>query len=321
MTLKWLRLGLVSTTLLGLCLLAPGHRLWAADEADPDTSTAATVLNLEGTAQVQEDQDWRSLEEGEPLDAGDRVRTGDGSSLHLLLADGSSIVLGANSEATLDSLGDGKEGSETFIGLVNGLLNAMVEHLKPGARFEINTDNAVAAVKGTDFEVSASADAGAAVTVNNGVVQLGDRAGMHFAPVAPGQQRVFFNGRLGLARRLRADEFRAFQGRWARAHAWHQDRMRRFQRLRPFIRAQRRRFMQRLQRRRAWHQRMGVGMGRGHDGAGPRQEARARVQQRREQRGHGQARAGARRPQQQRRPQQHRRDDDKRRKEPPKHEN
>ncbi|HXC64047.1 MAG TPA: FecR family protein [bacterium] len=311
---QWLRLGPVTAMLLGLVLLVPGRSLRADDAADADTSTAATVLNLEGTAQVQEDTDWRSLEEGEPLDAGDRVRTGEGSSLHLLLADGSSIVLGANSEATLDSLGDGKEGSETFVGLVNGLLNAMVEHLKPGARFEINTDNAVAAVKGTDFEVSASADAGAAVTVNNGVVQLGDRAGMHFAPVAPGEQRVFFNGRLGLARRLRAEEFRAFQGRWARAHAWHQDRMRRFQRLRPVMRAQRRRFMQRLQRRRAWHQRMGVGMGRGHDNGRPGPTARARMQQRRAQR--RQAKPAARRPQQQRH-----RDQDKRHKEPPKHQN
>jgi hypothetical protein len=298
MTLRWLRLGLVSTTLLGLILLAPGHRL-SADDADPDASSAATVLNMEGSAQVQEDQDWRNLEVGEPLVTGDRVRTGADSSLHLLLADGSSVVLGPNSEATLDSLGDGKEGSETFVGLVNGLVNAMVEHLKPGARFEINTDNAVAAVKGTDFEVSASADAGAAVTVNNGVVQLGDRAGMHFAPVAPGEQRVFFNGRLGLARRLRADEFRAFQNRWARAHSWHAGRMARLQRLRPLMRAQRRRFMQRLQRRRAWHQRMGVG---------PRNGARegARLN-------HGQRARSGQRGQQKRQ--------EKRRKDPPKHEN
>ncbi|HTB34386.1 MAG TPA: FecR family protein [bacterium] len=308
MTLRWLGSGPVTGLLLGLLLLAPGHRLRAADAPDPDTSTAATVLNVAGTAEVQEeDQSWRKLEEGEPLDAGDRVRTGADASLHLLLADGSSVVLGANSEATLDSLGDGKEGSQTFIGLVNGLLNAMVEHLKPGAQFEINTDNAVAAVKGTDFEVSASADAGAAVTVNNGVVQLGDRAGMHFAPVAPGEQRVFFNGRLGLARRLRAEEFRAFQGRWARAHAWHQDRLRRFQRLRPFMRAQRRRFLMRLQRRRAWHQRMGVGQR--QDGRHPLLQARER-RQRRVQRARKQARQ-----------EQHKRPEDKRRHEPPKHEN
>ncbi|HXB98367.1 MAG TPA: FecR family protein [bacterium] len=304
MTLRRLRLGLVIPTLLGLFLMAPGHRLTAADAANPDAPNAATVLNLEGSAQIQEDQDWRALEEGEPLDAGDRVRTGADSSLHLLLADGSSLVLGPNSEATLDSLGDGQAGSETFVGLVNGLVNAMVEHLKPGARFEVNTDNAVAAVKGTDFEVSASADAGAAVTVNNGVVQLGDRAGMHFAPVAPGEQRVFFNGRLGLARRLRADEFHAFQARWARAHAWHQDRLRRFQRLRPLMRAQRRRFMQRLQRRRAWHQRMGV-----NTGHRPGLAAREGRQQRRGRR------PAARRPEQKRRAQ------EKRRQDPPKHEN
>jgi hypothetical protein len=239
------------------------------------------------------------------------VRTGADATLHLLLADGSSVVLGPNSEATLDSLGDGKEGSETFIGLVNGLVNAMVEHLKPGARFEINTDNAVAAVKGTDFEVSASADAGAAVTVNNGVVQLGDRAGMHFAPVAPGEQRTFFNGRLGLARRLRADEFRAFQNRWARAHAWHAERMRRFQRLRPLMRAQRRRFLQRLQRRRTWQRRMGIGP---RNGARMGMQGRQNHGQRPGQRGRAQARPGQRRQEQRRRP------DDKRRKDPPKHE-
>ena len=302
-----LRRTFLCAALAGLCWLAPGRSL-ANDEAtaNPDAPSAATVLNMEGTVQVQDDQAWRTLEDGEPLENGDRVRTGENSTLHLLLADGSSLVLGPNSEATLDSLGTGAEGSQTLIGLVHGLVNAMVEHLKAGSRFEVSTQDAVAAVKGTDFEVSVGVDLGSQVTVNNGVVQLGDRQGQHFAPVAPGERRAFFHGRLGEARRLRAEDLRAFQGRWARAHAWHQERLHRFQGLRPVMRAQRRHFLKRLERRRAWHRRMDRAHGRPVAKLAPkralRKEPRAKHPVR-----HGQDKD--------------KRPDEKRRLEPPKHEN
>jgi len=236
--------------------LLPGAPLRADDAAqaaDPDVPNAATVLAVDGAVQVDENGQWRAVEEGEPLQAGDRVRTTDNASLHLLLADGSSLVLGPNSEATLQSLGNGGEGSQTFIALASGLLNAMVEHLRPGSSFEIQTPSAVAAVKGTDFEVASGDEAhGDGVTVNQGVVQFGAALGGVSAPVHPGERRLFIHGGLGEARPLGAEEAAAFRQRWARAHERHLQRFDMIRQVRERHRADRQRFLRRLRDRGTW---------------------------------------------------------------------
>jgi hypothetical protein len=250
--LRWAVLG---GGLLAALLLAPRPVLAddAAAAADPDAPTAATVLAIDGVAQVDENGTWRDLEESEPLDAGDRVRTSDGASLHLVLADGSSLVLGPNSEATLQSLGSGGEGSQTFIALASGLINAMVEHLKPDSRFEIQTPSATAAVKGTDFEVSnGDPDHGTGVTVNEGTVQLGDSSGANSAPVHPGEQRFFVHGGLGEARRLSDAEAASFHQRWARAHERHLQRFQLLRHVRQIHRNDRQRFLRRFHARGNW---------------------------------------------------------------------
>lgn len=224
---------LIGTFLFLITLGSPTGDLRADDAsmaADPDAPRAATVLSLEGTVQVESDGQWHALDPGALVGPGDRIRTSDGASLHLVLADGSSIALGPNTEVRLDEMGSGAEASTTLISLAQGLLNAMVEHLKSGSRFEIRSPGAVAAVKGTDFEVSESqAGTDTSVTVQEGTVQLGDKKGGQFSPVRAMERRTCTQGHVGPDERLSAPEAEAFRQRWARAHELH---ARRFELLR-----------------------------------------------------------------------------------------
>jgi hypothetical protein len=231
------------------CWLAAAPVAAWADGA-PDDGVAATAVNVNGDVKVQTGQSWQAVEEGQIFSAGDRLTTGENSTLQLVLADGSSVALGADSELTLDDAGAGAEGSVTLITLARGLLDAMVQKLKLGSRFEVQTPYAVAAVKGTDFEVS-GAYATAAVTVNEGVVQFGDAERRAFEPVRPLQRGQFVDGRLVAALPLSLDEQEAFHHRWAEARILH---ARRFELLRRF-RPMRRRFLRQMRVRRAFRAR------------------------------------------------------------------
>ncbi len=229
--------------------LAPG--LAALEDAEQAAeSVAATVLTLEGPAQLADAQGYSDLALGQLLGPGDRVRTGEGGGLHLALADGSSLALGPNTEITLQALGGGGEGSDTVVELARGLLNALVERHKGRSSFEERTANAVVAVKGTEFEVQAGAQE-TVVTVNEGVVELGDAARKRFEPVLPLHRRRLSQGRLLAEERLAKRDAGAFRQRWARARVFHSQRQELLKHFKGQDRLQRARWRKALLKRRA----------------------------------------------------------------------
>jgi ferric-dicitrate binding protein FerR (iron transport regulator) len=206
---------------------------------------------------------WQTVQIGALLAKGDRVVTGDASALQIVLADGSSVALGANSELSLDNVGSGTPGSITLLSLARGLLDTMVEKLKLGSRFEVATPYAVAAVKGTDFEVSAAGQS-AAVTVNQGIVQMGDSSRAYFWPVHPMEHCEMMGRRMTALRPLSIEEQGTFHRRWAMAHILHAHRhmlMRRLmrspmhQRFMRQMRIRQRAIMARRRRRRMFRRR------------------------------------------------------------------
>jgi hypothetical protein len=235
-----------------LALLAPAAFCRAESDAESAAeSVAATVITLAPPADVEVDGKFEALSLGQLLGPGDRVRTGEGGSLHLVLADGSSLVLGPNTEMTLESLGPGGQGSNTVLRLVRGLMNAIVEKLTVGAVFEVRTANAVAAVKGTDFEVDAGAE-DTVVTVAEGTVQLGDKDRRRFEPVLPLHRRRLTQNRLLAAETLARRDANEFHERWARARVFHEQRHELLKHFRDEDRANRVRFRRELLKRRAW---------------------------------------------------------------------
>jgi|GEM_PF-2733112 len=97
----------------------------------------------------------RPLDFGDQVQLGDTIVTGDASQLKLLLRDDSVLKVGPNSQIRLsEQLVGGDSGSgRTTVDLLRGRLRSVIGHtLKPGAYFRVNTDVAVAGVRGTDFE-------------------------------------------------------------------------------------------------------------------------------------------------------------------------
>lgn len=228
-------------------LMALAGFAWA-DAADAPDAVAATAIGVSGDVRLQTGQDSSVVQEGEVFTEGDRLVTGDRSSLHLVLADGSSVALGQDSELSLDETGSGANGSVTLLTLARGLLDAMVQKLKLGSSFEISTPYAVAAVKGTDFEVSDSAGA-SSVTVNQGVVRFGDPGRRRVEALRPMQRGSLDRQGFLAERPLNREEQRAFLRRWSGARALHARRWMVLRRLRRM--PSHRRFLRQMLKRRA----------------------------------------------------------------------
>jgi ferric-dicitrate binding protein FerR (iron transport regulator) len=235
-------------TLPALVLAAPAP---ADDAGQAVESVAATLIALEAPAELETAGSFQALRLGQVLGPGDRVRTGEGGGLQLILADGSSVALGPNTELSLEALGPGGQGSNTVLRLFRGLLNAIVEKSGAEASFEIHSADAVAAVKGTDFEVRCSTEE-TVVTVSEGIVQLGDAGRKRFEPVLPLHRRRLRLGRLLGAEALSKRELRPFRERWARARIFHAQRHELLKHFREENRTERLRFHRELLKRRSW---------------------------------------------------------------------
>ena len=99
----------------------------------------------------------QALKTGDQLKIGDRIITGTASSSTLEYADGSRMLLQAETELVFDQLSAyGDTGMvDTRLRLPSGRVDTQVTPSKgPASRYEITTPSAVAAVRGTSFRVS-----------------------------------------------------------------------------------------------------------------------------------------------------------------------
>jgi hypothetical protein len=94
---------------------------------------------------------YRPLKQGMTVSPGTTVRTGKGM-LTLLFSDGSQVGLKSDSVLTITKSQYGGETTHTWLSLAKGFARALVHKMSKGSDFQVQTTNAVAAVKGTDFE-------------------------------------------------------------------------------------------------------------------------------------------------------------------------
>lgn len=134
---------------LAAALLAyAGAASFAEDEYD------ARLSSIAGTADVQtggEADPWREAEEGMPLSAGDKVRTGEGSSAEITLDDGGVIRLSSDSSVDISSLSSGSSSFTLRLGALVAKIRA--GFIKTRKKMEVRTPAAVCAVRGTEFGV------------------------------------------------------------------------------------------------------------------------------------------------------------------------
>ncbi|HSI06867.1 MAG: FecR domain-containing protein [Myxococcota bacterium] len=107
---------------------------------------------------------------------GDQIRTGHDSGVRLLLGGSAVVDLGANTSMVVTRAGTSS--SETKIKVWSGRLWARVSSLfGNNAKFEVESPNAVAGVRGTEFIFDVSPDGGTEVTVLDGAVAVTARDG------------------------------------------------------------------------------------------------------------------------------------------------
>jgi len=113
---------------------------------------------------------------GTRIRLGDTVKTGTGSSVAVVFADGSAITLHSASEMRFDHLSaHGETGMvDSRLHLIDGRLDTRVKPATgPGSRFEIQTPSAISAVRGTEYRAAVTAEGQASnIEVLHGKVRV-----------------------------------------------------------------------------------------------------------------------------------------------------
>ncbi|MBI3929303.1 MAG: FecR domain-containing protein [Armatimonadetes bacterium] len=199
----------ILTTVLVLAALA------LADPMELAGSTAA-IAYVENSVQIKGSGGWTRADVGDVLAPGSRIKTGKGSTAALVLSDETMIKLAENTEFVLVDLRESENGN--FVRKFQLTLGRVWADVTPskssGSTFEIQGPDAVAAVRGTAFEVDAT-DTGTEINVFEGKVESTD---------------AFDGASTMLAADLETNSFQALRGRKgkprrfdvARADAWQQ---------------------------------------------------------------------------------------------------
>jgi len=134
------------TVFLALVALAP---IAAFAQAG---GNAGTLSEVSGSVQVQRGAATIPATQGMPVQVGDRIITGDDGHAVVLLTDQSTLELNDSSNMVVTA----HSGSATRVDLATGVVRSFVNRTVGAAapNFEVHTPNAVAAARGTLFDVS-----------------------------------------------------------------------------------------------------------------------------------------------------------------------
>ncbi len=150
----------LATVLLLVALAAGPARAQAPD-------AIGSVSAVTGQAQVTSagESQARPLLPGAEVFEGDRIRTGADGRLRLDLEDGSVLTLGAATEVSLNRFDYAPEQAarNVLLEVPRGILRVLVELLVAHSTFEVQSNTAVASVRGTEWIAEAAPDATAIV--------------------------------------------------------------------------------------------------------------------------------------------------------------
>lgn len=181
---------------------------------------AATVILVEGEPLYFEQGHRHKLDLGQGLGKDCEVQTPKDSSLHLVLANGSSLVVGPNSRFKLETLDLPPARPRYQAKLLQGALAVMIDPEDQPLSLELSSLDASVVVKRARFELAA-ADGESRVTVGQGSLQFGDLEHKRLETVGAMYSCGLFNGRLEHANRLAKREANAYQQRWQRSTMIH----------------------------------------------------------------------------------------------------
>jgi hypothetical protein len=137
--------------------------------------TVGTVIGVRGDVFNEAGGNRQHLVLREPVHLEDTL-VADAGKAKILLNDGSIISLGEHSRLALRQYQGIANGRRTILHLFNGVLRMFVNRATAGGAFEVETETAVAAVRGTDWLMEAVPEK-TSVAIISGIVAVTGRAG------------------------------------------------------------------------------------------------------------------------------------------------
>lgn len=139
---------------------------------------SASVTLIQGRAQVIKPGGRRiKIRKGSSVYEGDKIKVNPGARVLLKFVTDSVCQLNDAGVFSIDKISKNQDGNQTKISMQFGSIKAKIQKLSKGAnRFELATPTAVAGVRGTEFEASATADE-MNLKVLSGVVEVKPSSG------------------------------------------------------------------------------------------------------------------------------------------------
>lgn len=132
-----------------------------------------TIVALEGTAYVLHVGHTASayVSVQSPVYPGDIIQTGTASKIRLALLDGTVLTLGEQGTLRLTEFvyAPARPTRTTVLTIARGIFRVVAETLFPGARVEVTTPTAIAAIRGTDWMGEVKAESTAIVALQGRV--------------------------------------------------------------------------------------------------------------------------------------------------------
>ncbi len=181
--------------------IAPGQVIRIPENWMKEDANSITLAHVEGDVQSK----GQPLRAGAKLAPGDDFKTGRDGYVTIKLSDGSTLVLQPGSDMAIEGVKKSPlaPAADAQFTLKNGRVEAAVAKRSPGgARFEVRTPIAVAAVRGTRFRVVADDEKRTATSeVIEGTVQVNDTGNLGSVAVQEGFGTRVAEGQAPLAPR------------------------------------------------------------------------------------------------------------------------
>lgn len=166
---------------LSVLLLRPGLRANALP-------AGAIQMIPSGAVEVRRGHDWRPASGTETLFAGSEVRTSASSTAELRFSDGSRVLLAAGTSFKIDKTDSQESSFSLGLGKIRAAFSGLLS-----SRVRIRTPTAVAAVRGTVFELGADSK-GSEITMAEGVLEVTDNKGKEAVLTSEETLRIGENG-------------------------------------------------------------------------------------------------------------------------------
>jgi len=179
-----------------------------------DETVTALVLRVRGDAWVEGGKGkFIPLKAGQLVVEGDLLSTGKGT-LYLSMADKSTVTMGHWTEMIIKSQKVKKKETRTVFRLFSGIFKAIVSKLSKNSVYEVRTDMATAAVKGTEFSVEAEEGETSNVMVSKGVVNYQTLDGKNNVDVAKKQGSMVAGDKFMPTKDLPKEEWGELKKQW-----------------------------------------------------------------------------------------------------------